>query len=113
MNRPLPMYCSSTAAYCAPTREPAVPMDVVGPDVYMRPFNSTATILFPSAEEATDRHSLLLSRGVQVTPESADVYICPRSTTATSRVLSAEEATEVHPLMLSRGVQLTPESVEV
>jgi hypothetical protein len=72
-----------------------------------------AANLRPSADDATEVQNLLLSRGIQVTPESVEVYIWPFSTTATSLLPSAEDATQRQSRAASLGVQFTPESVEV
>ena len=76
---------------------------------------SDANSVLPSADELTEYQVRLVSRGVQVSPESAEVYIWPRpvNTAATSLTPSADEATVFHVGGLSRSVQITPESIEV
>ena len=61
-----------------PVKYPAVPDVVVadgaaGFEVYICPPLTTATSLLPSDEEATEYQFLLLSRAVQLTPESAEL----------------------------------------
>jgi hypothetical protein len=67
----------------------------------------------PSADEDTDRQFLLLSRTVQVAPESAEVKISSLLAAAISLVPSAEDATEVQLWLIGLTTQVTPESVEV
>src|SRR5688572_3118098 len=72
----------------------------------MRPLVRTAaTSFWPSAEEATDCHSLLDSLAVQVSPKSLEVQMWLPSVTATSLLPSAEEATAAQFVTNACGVQ--------
>ena len=57
-------------------------------------------------------HSRLLSRAVQVAPESAEVYIWPRPTPATSFVPSADEVMNSQDRLPSSAVQVPNETLE-
>jgi len=63
------MYCNSIAANCPPASCRAM----LPFDVNTKLPVATAASFAPSADEATDSQLLLLSRGVQVKPESVEV----------------------------------------
>jgi hypothetical protein len=72
VNMPSPTYCNSMASTAVPPIEPPVPAVVVAVEV-LQVFHPVATILLPSAEEATCAQSRLESRNVQLTPLSLEV----------------------------------------
>jgi hypothetical protein len=79
----LPIYSNSTASYCPPLIEPAIPTVVlgtaVGPDVvYIPPLLATTTSLVPPEDEATEvQLPVDAFVRVQVTPKFDEVYIPP------------------------------------
>jgi hypothetical protein len=127
---PTPTYVGATTAMRAPSEETETALQCVfvpeGPsvllvhvtpesdDIQTEPNPATATILEPSALDATDCQMLVppASLLVHVTPESVDVKIAPFLMAATTLVPSADTAS-LDPGDANLAVQVTPESDDV